>query len=102
MRHTSLTYNREESRIMPDFGWRKTWEDSENDYLCYFGEEKVGRIYLNPMNRWEINYQHGRGGGTFHTDSRREAMMLLEDEFEHRQAGGEARGGSFWMGRAPA
>ena len=62
-------------------GWRKTWEDSEEDYsYCDATGAHVGRAYLSPQRIWRWFF----AGMTGIAGSRREALLAVEAACERR------------------
>jgi hypothetical protein len=64
-----------------DLGWRKTWEDSDDDYVFRDSTgRQLGRAYYSPQNQWRWFF----AGMTGRTDSRREALLAVELAYERR------------------
>jgi len=62
-----------------NLGWRKTWDDDDNDFIyCGDSGEMIGRIYYSPQGQWRWFF----AGSTGRTDSRREAMLAVEEAYE--------------------
>jgi hypothetical protein len=62
-------------------GWRLTWEDSEEDYVyCDGTGRQLGRAYYSPQNQWRWFF----AGMTGRTDSRREALLAVEQAYQAR------------------
>lgn len=65
---------------MSEIGWRQTFED-ENDYVAYDGDLYVGRVYLvttaGMAPYW--GWFPAKGGGSGKAESRREAMLKVEE-----------------------
>lgn len=58
-----------------NLGWRRTWEESYDDYvLCDDSGQTYGRIYYGHMRHWLWFF----GGSSGYTVSRREAMIEVE------------------------
>jgi len=75
---------------MTDIGWRKTWEDVENDYVGFDGETKIGRVYLVTTSGTAPYWAAfpAKGGGSMRADSRRVAMLAVERVWEKALEGG--------------
>jgi len=64
-----------------ELGWRKTWEDSDEDYsYCDATGGQLGRAYYSPQNQWRWFF----AGSTGLADSRREALLAVELAHERR------------------
>ena len=62
-------------------GWRKTWEDREEDFVYLDAEGRhIGRAYLSPQLVWRWFF----AGMTGRSESRREAMLAVEAASESR------------------
>ena len=69
---------------MTDIGWRKTdLSDNENDFVGYDGETKIGRVYLVTTSGLPAHWAWfpAKGGGSGRAESRREAMMKVEERW---------------------
>ena len=63
-------------------GWRKTWDDKDDDYVyCDADGEQIGRVYFGHMRDWRWFF----AGATGHADSRRMAMLAVEEAYERSQ-----------------
>ncbi|TGT76694.1 MULTISPECIES: hypothetical protein [unclassified Mesorhizobium] len=72
---------------MTNIGWRKTeLSENENDYVAYDDGVYVGRVYLVTTSGtapfWGAFFA---GGGSARCDSRREAMMAVEEAWMPRE-----------------
>lgn len=72
---------------MPDseLGWRKTWEEQEKEDYVYCGSDgrMIGRVYIHDRGgiingRWRWFFSNLTGD----TESRREAMLAVEEAYE--------------------
>lgn len=68
-----------------ELAWRNTWEDSDNDYVCYDGDRQVGRVYIHNTGgiingKWRWFFASSSGVA----ESRREAMLAVENTYERR------------------
>lgn len=64
-------------------GWRKTWEDSEEDFVCLDADGRmIGRAYLSPQLVWRWFF----AGMTGRAESRREALLAVEQAYERSQS----------------
>ncbi len=62
-----------------ELGWRKTWEDSEDDYaFCDATGRQLGRAYFDQSKYWRWFY----AGMTGLSESRREALLEVELAYE--------------------
>lgn len=65
-------------------GWRKTSDDDENDFIyCKSGGDMLGRVYLHSTGgiingKWRWFFSSSQGV----TESRREAMLAVEEAYE--------------------
>lgn len=69
-----------------ELGWRKTWEDKDEDYVCLDGEREIARIHWrvevqNPNLKWAV-FMWFRGGQDCSAPSRRQAMLMVEEAYE--------------------
>jgi hypothetical protein len=65
-----------------EVGWRKTWDDvDDEDYVFCDGSGRTfGRAYFSPQRIWCWFY----AGMTGRADSRREALLAVEEAYERR------------------
>jgi hypothetical protein len=74
---------------MSELGWRKTADDSEDDFIfCRPGGGMIGRVYLHDTGgiingKWRWFYSSSQGV----TESRREAMLAVEEAYEMSRKG---------------
>lgn len=71
---------------LPDIQWRHTWDDDleREDYCAFDGKRRIGRIYADSIRSesyWRWFPAWGGSGGADRRESRREAMMALEDAY---------------------
>jgi hypothetical protein len=65
-------------------GWRKTWEDSDDDYVyCDGTGRQLGRAYVDQRNYWRWFF----AGASGLAGSRREALLAVEQAYERSAAG---------------
>ncbi|MCF6112020.1 hypothetical protein L2331_19285 [Mesorhizobium muleiense] len=73
---------------LTDIGWRKTFDEAENDFSAYDGETYIGRVYLvapgyhDPHWGWFTAWGGPHGSGK--SPSRREAMLAIEEAYAAR------------------
>ena len=64
-----------------ELGWRKTWEDGDEDYVYCDGKQQLGRAYVDQRNNWRWFF----AGSSGLAGSRREAMLAVELAYERSQ-----------------
>jgi hypothetical protein len=68
-----------------DLGWRRTWEDSELDYVFCDGAQNLGRVYIHGTGGlWNGKWRWFFAASSGIAESRREAMLAVEDAYERR------------------
>lgn len=92
------------------FKWRKTWEDSENDFSGMDGDRTIGRFYLKFVpggDKWFWSMQadwegvdRNRATLAGIADTAREAASLIELNYL-RSLGGKDRQDSLVIGHDP-
>jgi hypothetical protein len=70
-----------------ELGWRKTWDDSDDDFVyCDDAGRSLGRVYYGHMRHWLWFF----AGSSGYTVSRREALLAVELAYEGRPASSTA------------
>lgn len=74
---------------MSELGWAKASDDDENDLVCTDGSKMIGRVYIHDTG----GFQNGKWCWFFSnrsgvTESRREAMLAVEEAYEKSRAEG--------------